>query len=56
MGLPAPDLLKTDLTFSADGRSLYFLGAKETEPDRTDVYVISESVAAARWWLPTRLA
>jgi hypothetical protein len=43
MELPAPDLLKTGLTFSADGRLLYFLGGKETEPDRTDVYVISEN-------------
>jgi len=42
MELPAPDLLKTGLTFSADGRLLYFLGGKETEPDRTDIYVISE--------------
>ena len=43
MELPAPDLLKTGLTFSADGRLLYFLGAKESEPDRTDIYVISEN-------------
>src|SRR6185503_6663332 len=43
MELPTPDLLKTGLTFSADGRLLYFLGASESEPDRTDVYVISES-------------
>ena len=43
MGLPTPDLLKTGLTFSADGRLLYFLGAKEAEPDRTDIYVISEN-------------
>src|SRR6185436_13079381 len=42
MELPTPDLLKTGLTFSADGRLLYFLGGKESEPDRTDVYVISE--------------
>ena len=42
MELPAPDLLKTGLTFSADGRLLYFLGGTESEPDRTDVYVISE--------------
>ena len=42
MELPAPDLLKTGLTFSADGRLLYFLGGKESEPDRTDIYVISE--------------
>jgi hypothetical protein len=43
MGLPAPDLLKTGLTFSADGRLLYFLGGTEAEPDRTDIYVISEN-------------
>jgi hypothetical protein len=42
MELPAPDLLKTGLTFSADGRLLYFLGGTESEPDRTDIYVISE--------------
>ena len=43
MELPAPDLLKTGLVFNADGRSLYFLGARESEPDRTDIYVISEN-------------
>jgi hypothetical protein len=43
MELPAPDLLKTGLIFSADGRLLYFLGGTESEPDRTDLYVISES-------------
>ena len=43
MELPAPDLLKTGLTFSADGRQLFFLGAKESEPDRTDIYAISEN-------------
>src|SRR4051794_15544726 len=43
MELPAPDLLKTALTFSADGRQLYFLGANESDPERTDIYVISES-------------
>ena len=43
MSLPTPDLLKTGLTFSADGRFLYFLGGRETEPERTDIYVISEN-------------
>ena len=43
MELPAPDLLKAGLVFSADGRQLYFLGARESEPDRTDIYVISEN-------------
>ena len=43
MELPAPDLLKTGLAFGADGRQLYFLGARESEPDRTDIYTISEN-------------
>ena len=43
MELPAAELLKTGLAFNADGRQLYFLGAKESEPDRTDIYVISEN-------------
>jgi len=43
MSLPTPDLLKTGLTFSADGRFLYFLGGREAEMDRTDIYVISEN-------------
>jgi hypothetical protein len=43
MELPAPDLLKTGLAFDADGRLLYFLGARESDPNRTDIYVISEA-------------
>jgi Peptidase family M28 len=43
MELPTPDLLKTGLSFNADGRQLYFLGARESEPDRTDIYAISEN-------------
>jgi len=43
MELPAADLLKTGLAFGADGRQLYFLGARESEPDRTDIYTISEN-------------
>ena len=43
MELPAPDLVKTGLMFNADGRQLYFLGATESEPDRTDIYAISEN-------------
>src|SRR5262249_39959732 len=42
MELPATDLIKTGLTFNADGRLLYFLGGKDSEPERTDIYVISE--------------
>ena len=43
MELPAPELLKTGLVFNADGRELYFLGAREADPDRTDIYTISEN-------------
>ena len=43
MELPAQELLKTGLAFNADGRQLYFLGARESEPDRTDIYAISEN-------------
>jgi hypothetical protein len=43
MELPAPELVKTGLVFSADGRSLFFLGADEADADRrTDIYTISE--------------
>src|SRR5206468_1205839 len=31
MELPAPELVKTGLVFSADGRSLFFLGADEAD-------------------------
>src|SRR5580765_982075 len=43
MELPAQELLKAGLVFNADGRELYFLGAREAEPDRTDIYTISEN-------------
>ena len=43
MELPAPDLVKTGLTFSADGRELYFLGARESDATRNDIYAISEN-------------
>ena len=43
MELPAPDLVKSGLTFNADGRELFFLGATEAAPDRNDVYTISEN-------------
>ena len=43
MELPTLELVKTGLTFNADGRQLYFLGAKEDDPERNDVYVISEN-------------
>jgi hypothetical protein len=47
MELPAPDLLKTGLAFGGDGRQLFFLGARESDPDRTDVYAISEMAPKA---------
>ena len=47
MELPTPDLLKTGLTFSADGRFLYFLGGREAEMDRTDIYVDQRERTAA---------
>jgi hypothetical protein len=43
MELPTPDLVKTGLAFSADGRQLFFLGTRETEPERDDLYAISEN-------------
>ena len=47
MELPTPELVKTGLAFNADGRQLYFLGAKETELERNDVYVIGENAPKA---------
>ena len=35
------NLLKTGLTYSADGRSLYFLGAEEGNDARNDIYSVS---------------
>ena len=43
MELPTPDLVKSGLVFSADGRQLFFLGTKESEPDRAEVYSITEN-------------
>jgi Tol biopolymer transport system component len=40
--LPATGLLKTGLSYSADGRQLYFLGGIEGDQARNDVYVIAE--------------
>ena len=41
--LPTPGLLKTGLTYGADGRTLFFLGAREGNDTRTDVYLITET-------------
>ena len=43
--LPTPPLVKTALTYSADGRSLLFLAAKEGNDSRTDIYTIAEGSA-----------
>jgi len=42
--LPTPVMLKTGLAYGADDRTLYFLGAREGNDTRTDIYAISESV------------
>jgi hypothetical protein len=41
--LPTPAMLKTALTYAADGRSLFFLGTREGNDTRTDIYSISEA-------------
>ncbi|HEY7288862.1 MAG TPA: M28 family peptidase [Vicinamibacterales bacterium] len=41
--LPTPIMLKTALTYAADGRTLYFLGTREGNDTRTDIYSISET-------------
>jgi Tol biopolymer transport system component len=46
--LSAPGLLKTGLTYAADGRRLFFLGGTEADEDRNDIYAVSETSAAAR--------
>jgi Tol biopolymer transport system component len=48
-GIATPGLLKTGLAFSADGRSLYFLGRPEAELDRNDIYsVVLDSTAGGQ--------
>jgi hypothetical protein len=41
--LPTPGLLKTGLTYGADGRTLFFLGAREGDETRTDIYKVTEA-------------
>lgn len=41
--LKTEGLLKSALVFSADGREVYFLGAKATEPTSSDIYAVSET-------------
>jgi len=38
-------LLKGALTFSADGREVYFVGAKETDVASNEIYAVSQSAA-----------
>lgn len=44
--LPTPGLLKTGLTFAADGKRLFFLGGKEGDDARNNIYVIADGQAA----------
>jgi Tol biopolymer transport system component len=46
--IATPGLLKAGLTFSSDGRTLYFLGGREGEEDRNDIYAVSEAQPPAR--------
>lgn len=46
--LDAPGLLKTGLAFGADNRTVFFLGADESEPARNDIYAVAEGRTAAR--------
>jgi hypothetical protein len=41
--LPTPVMVKASLSYAADGRTLFFLGAKDDNDTRTDIYSISET-------------
>jgi hypothetical protein len=41
--LPTPAMLKASLMFGADGRTLFFLGTREGNETRTDIYAITET-------------
>jgi len=41
-------LLKSTLAWSADGKSVYFAGAREEDASRNDIYAVSEAAAPAR--------
>jgi Tol biopolymer transport system component len=43
--VPTPGLLKTGLTFAADGKRLFFLGATEGNDAENNVYVIADGQA-----------
>src|SRR5262249_45761654 len=40
--LPAPGLVKSSLVYAPDNSTIYFLGAKENDEARTDIYRIAE--------------
>jgi Tol biopolymer transport system component len=46
--IATPGLLKSGLTFSSDGRTLYFLGGRDTEPARNDIYSVAPGGQPAR--------
>ena len=46
--LAAPGLMKANLAYAADGRSLYFLGGREGQDDQNDIYAIADGAAPAR--------
>ena len=46
--LATPGLFKTGLAFGADGRTVYFLGGREGEEDRNDIYSVAENQPPAR--------
>jgi hypothetical protein len=43
--LKTPGLLKSGLAFSADGKEIYFVGAKETDKTSNEIYAISAAAA-----------
>jgi Tol biopolymer transport system component len=45
--LKTPGLLKSALAFSADGKEVYFVGAKETDAAANEIYAISAAMAVA---------
>ncbi len=45
LDVSTPGLLKTALTYSADRQTLFFLGAREGDELRTDVYKVSEQTS-----------
>ena len=46
--LAAPGLLKTALTFSADGKRVFFLGGAEADETRNDIYAVGDGQAPTR--------